>query len=303
MIIKNSKTSLKLPYLFVFIILSFFMFFIPYSKNTFSNYKMNNILDNNAKVSFITIEDYINNYFYNERKNVIDLRDFNSYIKNHLIQALYFNIDNIFFNYNGIPNKLRNIESLIYDLEDMGLNKYNDFFIYSYSNDYLNKDFNVFILASLLYMLRVNSIYIIENPFNNISNDYLSSKVNYIKNKGYFSISLTKNYLRNYFIDYKQLDNKINNGYKLVFVYKDLLFNKDQLIPNSISLKINFNKDRYVLGSYLNGYNINKTDKIILYSYDLKNSLFMFFVIKVYMGYYDVLIYDGGLLEWKALIK
>ncbi|MCX7871170.1 MAG: rhodanese-like domain-containing protein [bacterium] len=303
MIIKNSKVSLKLFYLFIFIILSFFMFFIPYSKNTFSNYKMNNILDNNPKVSFITIEDYINNYFYNERKNVIDLRDFNSYIKNHLIQALYFNIDNIFFNYNGIPNKLRNIESLIYDLEDMGLNKYNDFFIYSYSNDYLNKDFNVFILASLLYMLRVNSIYIIENPFNNISNDYLSSKVNYIKNKGYFSISLTKNYLRNYFIDYKQLDNKINNGYKLVFVYKDLLFNKDQLIPNSISLKINFNKDRYVLGSYLNGYNINKTDKIILYSYDLKNSLFMFFVIKVYMGYYDVLIYDGGLLEWKALIK
>lgn len=303
MIIKNSKVSLKLFYLFIFIILSFFMFFIPYSKNTFSNYKMNNILDNNPKVSFITIEDYINNYFYNERKNVIDLRDFNSYIKNHLIQALYFNIDNIFFNYNGIPNKLRNIESLIYDLEDMGLNKYNDFFIYSYSNDYLNKDFNVFILASLLYMLRVNSIYIIENPFNNISNDYLSSKVNYIKNKGYFSISLTKNYLKNYFIDYKQLDNKINNGYKLVFVYKDLLFNKDQLIPNSISLKINFNKDRYVLGSYLNGYNINKTDKIILYSYDLKNSLFMFFVIKVYMGYYDVLIYDGGLLEWKALIK
>ncbi len=304
--IKNSK--LKIFYLFNFIVLAFFVLFILYSKNTFSNYKTSNyktdnILDSNSKVDFISIEDYINNYFYNERKSVIDLRDFNSYIKNHLIGASYFNVDNIFFSYNGIPNKLRNVENIIYDLEDMGLNKYNNFFIYSYSNDYLNKDFNIFILASLLYMLRVNSIYIIENPFNNISSNYLSSKINYIKNKGYFSVNLTKNYFKNYFIDYKQLDNKINRGYKLVFVYKDLLFNKDELIPNSISLKINFNKDRYVLGSYLNGYNINKTDKIILYSYDLKNSLFMFFVIKAYMGYYDVSIYDGGLLEWKALTK
>ncbi len=285
------------------ILLAFFILNELYSKNIEGNQKFSNILDTNTKVRFITINYYIENYFYNERKNIIDIRDFNSYIKNHLVKALYFNIDNIFFTYNGIPNRLRNIEDLIYDLEKMGLNKYNNFFIYGYSNDYLNKDFDIFVLASLLYMLRVNNIYIIENPFENISSNYISSKIDYVKSKGYLFSNLTKNYLKNYFINYQELEKKVDSGYKLVFVYRDLIFNKDELIPNSISLKVNFNKDRYVLGSYLAGYNLNKTDKIILYSYDLKNSLFMFFVIKVYMGYNDVLIYDGGLFEWKALKK
>jgi hypothetical protein len=292
--------SYKLIFL---ILLAFFILNELYSKNIGGNQKFSNILDTNTKVRFITINYYIENYFYNERKNIIDIRDFNSYIKNHLVKALYFNIDNIFFTYNGIPNRLRNIEDLIYDLEKMGLNKYNNFFIYSYSNDYLTKDFDIFVLASLLYMLRVNNIYIIENPFENISSNYISSKIDYVKNKGYLSINLTKNYLKNHFLNYQELEKKMYSGYKLVFVYRDLIFNKDELIPNSISLKVNFNKDRYVLGSYLAGYNLNKTDKIILYSYDLKNSLFMFFVIKVYMGYNDVLIYDGGLFEWKALKK
>ncbi|MGC8814758.1 MAG: rhodanese-like domain-containing protein [bacterium] len=300
---KLSKILNNLVYIFVFFILFFLGFFIVHSKNVNLNYKSNNILDVNTKVSFININDYIENYYYNERKNVIDLRDLNSYLKSHLNNALYFNIDNILFNYNGIPNKLRNIENLLYDLENMGIYKYNNFFIYSYSNDYLNKDFNIFVLASLLYIMKVNSIYIIENPFQNISSNYLTSNVDYIKNKGYLSINLAKNYFKNYFIDSNELENKISKGYKLVFVYRDLTFNKDQLIPNSINLKVNFNKDKYVLGSYLSSYNVSKTDKIILYSYDLKNSLFMFFVIKIYMGYYDVLIYDGGLLEWKALKK
>ena len=294
---------MKFYKLIFFILLAFFMLNSLYSKNIAGNQKFSNILDTNTKVSFININYYIENYFYNERKNIIDIRDFNSYMKNHLVKALYFNIDNIFFTYNGIPNRLRNIEDLIYDLEKMGLNKYNNFFIYSYSNDYLNRDFDIFVLASLLYMLRVNNIYIIENPFENISSNYISSKIDYVKNKGYLSINLTKNYLKNYFINYQELEKKVDSGYKLVFVYRDLIFNKDELIPNSISLKVNFNKDRYVLGSYLAGYNLNKTDKISLYSYDLKNSLFMFFVIKVYMGYNDVLIYDGGLFEWKALKK
>jgi hypothetical protein len=294
---------MKFYKLIFLILLAFFILNELYSKNVEGNQKFSNILDTNTKVSFININYYIENYFYNERKNIIDIRDFNSYIKNHLVNALYFNIDNIFFTYNGIPNRLRNIEDLIYDLEKMGLNKYNNFFIYSYSNDYLNRDFDIFVLASLLYMLRVNNIYIIENPFENISSNYISSKIDYVKNKGYLSINLTKNYLKNYFINYQELEKKLDSGYKLVFVYRDLIFNKDELIPNSISLKVNFNKDRYVLGSYLAGYNLNKTDKIILYSYDLKNSLFMFFVIKVYMGYNDVLIYDGGLFEWKALKK
>lgn len=299
----NKNVSFLINLVYVFFILFFFIFLVVYSKNINIYYKNNNLLDINTKFSFININDYINNYYYNERKNVIDIRDFNSYLKTHLNDALYFNIDNILFNYNGIPNKLRNIENLLYDLENMGISKYTNFFIYGYSNDYLDKDFNVFVLASLLYIMKVNSIYIIENPFQNISNNYLSSNVDYIKNRGYLSINLTKNYFKNYFINTNELENKVNKGYKLVFVYKDLNFNKEQLIPNSISLKINFNKDKYVLGSYLSGYNVNKTDKIILYSYDLKNSLFMFFVIKVYMGYYDVLIYDGGLLEWKALKK
>ena len=291
-------------YKLIFLIsLAFFMLNGLCSKNIEGNQKFSNILDTNTKVSFININYYIENYFYNERKNIIDIRDFNSYMKNHLVNALYFNIDNIFFTYNGIPNRLRNIENLIYDLERMGLNKYNNFFIYGYSNDYLDRDFDIFVLASLLYMLRVNNIYIIENPFENISSNYISSKIDYVKNKGYLSINLTKNYLKNYFINYQELEKKVDSGYKLVFVYRDLIFNKDELIPNSISLKVNFNKDRYVLGSYLAGYNVNKTDKIILYSYDLKNSLFMFFVIKVYMRYNDVLIYDGGLFEWKALKK
>jgi hypothetical protein len=294
---------MKFYKLIFFILLAFFMLNSLYSKNIEGNQKFSNILDTNTKVSFININYYIENYFYNERKNIIDIRDFNSYMKNHLVKALYFNIDNIFFTYNGIPNRLRNIEDLIYDLEKMGLNKYNNFFIYSYSNDYLNRDFDIFVLASLLYMLRVNNIYIIENPFENISSNYISSKIDYVKNKGYLFSNLTKNYLKNYFINYQELEKKMDSGYKLVFVYRDLIFNKDELIPNSISLKVNFNKDRYVLGSYLAGYNLNKTDKIILYSYDLKNSLFMFFVIKVYMGYNDVLIYDGGLFEWKALKK
>jgi len=294
---------MKFNKLIFLILIVFFMLDGIYSKNIEVNQKFSNILDTNTKVSFININYYIENYFYNERKNIIDIRDFNSYVKNHLTKALYFNIDNIFFAYNGIPNKLRNIEDLIYDLEKMGLNRYNNFFIYGYSNDYLNKDFDIFVLASLLYMLRVNNIYIIENPFENISSNYISSKINYVKNKGYLSINLAKGYLKNYFINYEELEKKINLGYKLVFVYRDLIFNKDELIPNSISLKVNFNKDRYVLGSYLVGYNVNKNDKIILYSYDLKNSLFMFFVIKVYMGYNDVLIYDGGLFEWKALKK
>lgn len=294
---------MKFYKLIFLILLVFFMLNGLYSKNIEGNQKFSNILDTNTKVSFININYYIENYFYNERKNIIDIRDFNSYMKNHLVKALYFNIDNIFFTYNGIPNRLRNIEDLIYDLEKMGLNKYNNFFIYSYSNDYLNRDFDIFVLASLLYMLRVNNIYIIENPFENISSNYISSKIDYVKNKGYLSINLTKNYLKNYFINYQELEKKVDSGYKLVFVYRDLIFNKDELIPNSISLKVNFNKDRYVLGSYLAGCNLNKTDKIILYSYDLKNSLFMFFVIKVYMGYNDVLIYDGGLFEWKALKK
>ncbi len=294
---------MKFYKLIFLILLVFFMLNGLYSKNIELNLKFSNILDTNTKVSFINVNYYIENYFYNERKNIIDVRDFNSYIKNHLVKALHFNIDNIFFTYNGIPNRLRNIEDLIYDLEKMGLNKYNNFFIYGYSNDYLNKDFDIFVLASLLYMLRVNNIYIIENPFENISSNYISSKIDYVKNKGYLSINLAKNYLKNYFINYQELEKKVDSGYKLVFVYRDLTFNKDELIPNSISLKVNFNKDRYVLGSYLAGYNLNKTDKIILYSYDLKNSLFMFFVIKVYMGYNDVLIYDGGLFEWKALKK
>ena len=294
---------MKFYKLIFLILLAFFILNELYSKNIEGNQKFSNILDTNTKVRFITINYYIENYFYNERKNIIDIRDFNSYIKNHLVKALYFNIDNIFFTYNGIPNRLRNIEDLIYDLEKMGLNKYNNFFIYSYSNDYLNRDFDIFVLASLLYMLRVNNIYIIENPFENISSNYISSKIDYVKNKGYLFSNLTKNYLKNYFINYQELEKKVDSGYKLVFVYRDLTFNKDELIPNSISLKVNFNKDRYVLGSYLAGYNLNKTDKIILYSYDLKNSLFMFFVIKVYMGYNDVLIYDGGLFEWKALKK
>jgi len=294
---------MKFYKLIFLILLVFFMLNGLYSKNIELNLKFSNVLDTNTKVSFINVNYYIENYFYNERKNIIDIRDFNSYIKNHLVKALYFNIDNIFFTYNGIPNRLRNIEDLIYDLEKMGLNKYNNFFIYSYSNDYLNRDFDIFVLASLLYMLRVNNIYIIENPFENISSNYISSKIDYVKNKGYLFSNLTKNYLKNYFINYQELEKKVDSGYKLVFVYRDLIFNKDELIPNSISLKVNFNKDRYVLGSYLAGYNLNKTDKIILYSYDLKNSLFMFFVIKVYMGYNDVLIYDGGLFEWKALKK
>jgi len=294
---------MKFYKLIFLILLAFFIINELYSKNIEGNQKFSNILDTNTKVSFININYYIENYFYNERKNIIDIRDFNSYIKNHLVKALYFNIDNIFFTYNGIPNRLRNIEDLIYDLEKMGLNKYNNFFIYGYSNDYLNRDFDIFVLASLLYMLRVNNIYIIENPFENISSNYISFKIDYVKNKGYLSINLTKNYLKNYFINYQELEKKLDSGYKLVFVYRDLIFNKDELIPNSISLKVNFNKDRYVLGSYLAGCNLNKTDKIILYSYDLKNSLFMFFVIKVYMGYNDVLIYDGGLFEWKALKK
>jgi len=294
---------MKFYKLIFLILLAFFMLNGLYSKNIEGNQKFSNILDTNTNVSFININYYIENYFYNERKNIIDIRDFNSYMKNHLVKALYFNIDNIFFTYNGIPNRLRNIEDLIYDLEKMGLNKYNNFFIYSYSNDYLSRDFDIFVLASLLYMLRVNNIYIIENPFENISSNYISSKIDYVKNKGYLFSNLTKNYLKNYFINYQELEKKVDSGYKLVFVYRDLIFNKDELIPNSISLKVNFNKDRYVLGSYLAGYNLNKTDKIILYSYDLKNSLFMFFVIKVYMGYNDVLIYDGGLFEWKALKK
>jgi hypothetical protein len=294
---------MKFYKLIFLILLVFFMLNGLYSKNIEGNQEFSNILDTNTKVNFININYYIENYFYNERKNIIDIRDFNSYMKNHLVKALYFNIDNIFFTYNGIPNRLRNIEDLIYDLEKMGLNKYNNFFIYSYSNDYLNRDFDIFVLASLLYMLRVNNIYIIENPFENISSNYISSKIDYVKNKGYLFSNLTKNYLKNYFINYQELEKKMDSGYKLVFVYRDLIFNKDELIPNSISLKVNFNKDRYVLGSYLAGYNLNKTDKIILYSYDLKNSLFMFFVIKVYMGYNDVLIYDGGLFEWKALKK
>lgn len=294
---------MKFYKLIFLILLAFFMLNGLCSKNIEGNQKFSNILDTNTKVSFININYYIENYFYNERKNIIDIRDFNSYMKNHLVNALYFNIDNIFFTYNGIPNRLRNIENLIYDLERMGLNKYNNFFIYGYSNDYLNRDFDIFVLASLLYMLRVNNIYIIENPFENISSNYISSKIDYVKNKGYLFSNLTKNYLKNYFINYQELEKKVDSGYKLVFVYRDLIFNKDELIPNSISLKVNFNKDRYVLGSYLAGYNVNKTDKIILYSYDLKNSLFMFFVIKVYMRYNDVLIYDGGLFEWKALKK
>jgi hypothetical protein len=294
---------MKFYKLIFLILLVFFMLNGLYSKNIEGNQEFSNILDTNTKVNFININYYIENYFYNERKNIIDIRDFNSYMKNHLVKALYFNIDNIFFTYNGIPNRLRNIEDLIYDLEKMGLNKYNNFFIYSYSNDYLNRDFDIFVLASLLYMLRVNNIYIIENPFENISSNYISSKIDYVKNKGYLFSNLTKNYLKNYFINYQKLEKKVYSGYKLVFVYRDLIFNKDELMPNSISLKVNFNKDRYVLGSYLAGYNLNKTDKIILYSYDLKNSLFMFFVIKVYMGYNDVLIYDGGLFEWKALKK
>lgn len=256
------------------------------SKNMFSK----NIISNKPVFNFIESKDFYENYYNEPDSFILDLRNYKNYKKSHISRAVHFDVNSLFETYEGIPRKIKQVDSLIYTLSNAGISVYGTVGIYS---DVLE---DAFVLTGILNLLRVEKVYIIKDKFEGWVKNKLpvSNKVSIVQ-KGYFPYKISVSFYDSviWSLDkvYKNMDN-----YSLVAVSE----NKIPLIAKSIFVKPKFDFDRYVLGSYYNSYDISRDKRIILYGDDNYEVLQVYFVLKVFLEYPNVVIFNGGINEWVA---
>jgi 3-mercaptopyruvate sulfurtransferase SseA len=247
-----------------------------------------NILSNQPKFSFISSRDFYNSYYNNRDTIVVDLRDYQSYLKGHIDNSISFSIDSLFETYRGIPKRIKRVEYLIYTLSDAGIGSYKNVGIYS------DKIEDSMVLASILYIFKTSGIFIIKDGIEGWKKENLplSKKVNYVE-KGYYPYKISATTYKNVILEFSDINNKD-------FDFVAISFNKINLIPNSIFLKPKFDFDRYVTGTYYASYGLARDKDILLYGDDNYSVLLTFFILKVFLDYPRVYIFNGGINEWIA---
>lgn len=228
---------------------------------------------------------------YNDRNTiVIDLRNYEDYKRFHIDGAVHFDVENLFETYLGIPRKIRKAEGLIYSLSEAGIGTYNNVGIYS------NRIEDSMVFASILYIFKVNGIYIIKDGFEGwkSSNFPISDKVRVVE-RGYFSYKISKTFYSSSVLDLKEVREKIDK-YLPVAVSSS----KIPIIPGSVRVKPKVGFDRYVIGSYYNSYDISKNKNILLYGNDNYEVLQVYFILNLFLDYPHVVIFNGGINEWIA---
>ncbi|MCS7244113.1 MAG: rhodanese-like domain-containing protein [Candidatus Calescibacterium sp.] len=273
----------SMRYVFVFLVLLFIFLGL-----VFSNSRFMNIISNEPKFLFIDSKSFYDIYYNNRNTIVVDLRDYGDYKKSHIDGAIHFDVDNLFETYLGIPRKIKRVDNLIYTLSDTGIGTYYDVGIYS---DNLQ---DAMVLASILHLFKVNGIYIIKDGFEGWKNNKLpiSDKIKLVE-RGYFSPKISKSFYDSVIWDLKKTENQIGR-----FLAVAVSYSRIPLIPKSIYIKPKFSYDRYVTGSYYNSYDISKNKYILLYGNDNYEVLQVYFVLKLFLEYPNVVIFNGGINEW-----
>ncbi|MCS7165903.1 MAG: rhodanese-like domain-containing protein [Candidatus Calescibacterium sp.] len=268
----------------IFLTFAFFLYLI------FNNSEGISILYDKPRFSLLDSKTFYQLY-YNERDTVIiDLRSYEDYKKSHIDGSVYFNIENLFETYLGIPRKIRKVEGLLYTLSEVGVGTYNNVGIYS------NRIEDSIVFASILYILKVRGIYVIRDGFEGWKNNNLpiSDKVKIVE-KGYFSYRISKSSYSNSILDLKEVRERMDR-YLLVAVSSS----KIPYIPRSVHVKPKVGFDRYVLGSYYNSHDISKNKNILLYGNDNYEVLQVYFILRLFLDYPHVVIFNGGINEWVA---
>lgn len=268
----------------VFVLLAFFVLFFPLLSKSNSI----NILYDQPKFSFINSKDFYETY-YNDRNTVIvDLRDYHKYRKNHVDKAISFDVNNLFETYLGVPRKIKRVEGLIYTFQDAGIGTFNNVVVYS------DKVEDSMVFASLLFIFKPRGIFIIKDGYEGWVKNGLpvSKKISYVE-RGYFSPKISKTLYDSVVWDLNKVLEKMNN-----YLFVGVSTEKISLIPKSILIKPKFDFDRYVVGSYYNSLDISREKNIILYGVDNYEVLQAYFVLKIYLNYPNVVVFNGGLNEW-----
>lgn len=255
-----------------------------------SNSKLDNIISDETKFSFINSKDFYDLY-YNDRNTVIvDLRSYSNYKLSHIDKAVYFSIESLFETDLGIPRKIKKVERLIYSLSDAGLGRFNNIGIYS------DRIEDCLVLSSILYIFRVKGIYIIKDGFegwkkNNLPISNTISKVN----RGYLFSKISFYFYENVIWDLDKVASNIDKHHMVA-----VSSSKIKLIPSSVLIRPKFDFDRFVIGSYYNSHCISKDKSIILYGNDNYEVLQVYFVLSSILSYPRVYIFNGGINEWVA---
>lgn len=252
-----------------------------------------NIISNRPEFAFIESKDFYQSYYNQRNTIVLDLRDYRDYKNSHIDNSVYFNIENIFETYEGIPRKIKRVNDLIYTISNLGITAYGVVGIYS------EKIEDSLVLASILHIFKVEKVFVIKDGFQGWKNNKLpiSNKIKLI-DKGYFPYKITKSFYESVIWEIDKVRDS-GDKYSLVFVSSEAK-EKISAIPNSIIVRPKFDFNRYVIGSYYNSYDISRDKKILLYGNDNYEVLQVYFVLAVFLNYPNVYIFNGGINEWIA---
>lgn len=248
------------------------------------------IISNKPEVSFIDSKSFFESQYGGRNLIILDLRDYKSYGESHIENAVNFEVNSVFENYLGVPRRIKRVNELIYTFSNVGVGAYNNVAIYS------DKMEDNFVVASLLYILGVEKVFIIKDGFKGWkSNSLPVSKKIKLVSKGYFPYRITKSLYESTVLELEKVKNSIDNYFLVATSYGHFSF-----IPRSVFVKPKFDFNRYVMGSYYNSYEISKDKKVLLYGVDNYEVLQVYFALKVFLDYPNVSIFNGGINEWVA---